>query len=377
MNFDVTEIQEEITQLTRKFVREKLQPLVEEDEKNAVFRPEIIQGLGELGLTGIPTEEQYGGMGLGYLEYISSIQEIASVSTTYAISVAVTGLPQLILQQFGSDAQKKKHIPQLASGKAIGGFALSEPSSGSDAGSLRTTAKKEGKHYLVNGTKLWITQANLSEIIILMARTGGDGPRGISSFILEKGMPGFKLGKKEEKMGMNSSPTYEISLENVKIPAENLIGNEGDGFKIAMTALNSGRITIGATACGVARESLQVALQHSKEREQFGKAIHEFQGVSFMLADMKTQLDAAWLMVQRAAWMKDQGLNFEKEAAMAKLFATDMAMKATTDGVQILGGSGYTREFPVERLMREAKVLQIVEGTNQIQRLLIAKRLIK
>jgi butyryl-CoA dehydrogenase len=303
------------------------------------------------------------------------IEELARVSVTYAISIAVTGLTQVILNTFGNEAQKKKYIPALAGGKAIGAFSLSEASSGSDAASLRTTAKKDGNHYIVNGTKLWATQSDIAETTILMARTGGPGPKGISSFILEKGMPGFKTGKREKKMGMKNSHTMEIILENVKIPAENLIGNEGDGFKVAMTALDNGRITIGASAIGIASSALNVAIGHAKMREQFGKPIAEFQGIQFMLADMGTQLDAAKLMVNRAAWLKDQKKSFSTEAAMAKLFATDTAMQVTTDAVQILGGSGYTQDFPVERFMREAKVLQIVEGTNQIQRVIIGRAL--
>jgi butyryl-CoA dehydrogenase len=373
--FEETEVQKELRDLTRRFAQKELHPHVEADDEKEHFRPEAIQKLGELGLTGITLPEQYGGAGMGYQDYIVTIEELARVSVTYAISVAVTGLTQVILNTFGNDAQKKKYIPALSSGRAIGAFSLSEASSGSDAGSLRTTAKKDGNHYVVNGTKLWATQSDIAETTILMARTGGPGPKGISSFILERGMPGFKTGKREKKMGMKNSHTMEIILENVKIPAENLIGNEGDGFKVAMTALDNGRITIGASALGIASSALNVAISHSKMREQFGKPIAEFQGIQFMLADMGTQLDAAKLMVKRAAWLKDEKKPFSTEAAMAKLFATDMAMQVTTEAVQILGGSGYTQDFPVERFMREAKVLQIVEGTNQIQRVIIGRAL--
>jgi alkylation response protein AidB-like acyl-CoA dehydrogenase len=236
---------------------------------------------------------------------------------------------------------------------------------------------KQGGEYVFNGTKLWITQGDIAETLVLMARTGGPGPKGISAFIVEKGMPGFGLGKREKKMAMHCSHTMELVLNNLRVPAENLIGNEGDGFKIAMTALDGGRITIGSSALGIARSALGVAANHAREREQFGKPIGEFQGVSFMLADMQTQLDAARLLVQRAAWLKDNGHEFSIAAAKAKLFATDMAMKVTTDAVQILGGSGYTQEFPVERFMREAKVMQIVEGTNQIQRLVIGRSIVQ
>lgn len=375
MNFEESAVQTELRELTRKFAQKELIPIVEKDEEEERFRPEVISKLGELGLTGIPVPEDYGGAGLGYQEYAVTIEELAAANTGYAISVAVTGLPQVILNLFGNEAQKKKYIPPLASGRAIGAFSLTEAGSGSDAGALRTTAKRDGDHYVINGTKLYTTQGDVAETIILMARTGEPGPKGVSAFIVEKGMPGLKYGKREKKMGAHTSHTMELVLENLRVPAENLVGKEGDGFKVAMTALDSGRITIAAGAIGISRAALDVAVNHSREREQFGKPIAEFQGVSFMLADMATQLDAARLMVQRAAWLKDNGKPFSIEAAMAKLFATDMAMKVTTDAVQILGGAGYTQDFPVERYMREAKVLQIVEGTNQIQRMIIGRSL--
>ena len=375
MNFEETAVQKELRELTRRFAEKELAPLVEADEKAETFRSEIIRKLGQLGLTGIPVPEAYGGAGLGYQEYTVMIEELASISTAYAISVSVTGLPQIILNQFGNEAQKKKYIPPLARGEAIGAFSLTEASSGSDAASLRTTANHQGDHYLINGTKLYTTQGDSAETIILMARTGGPGGAGVSAFIVEKGMPGLHYGKREKKMGCHASHTMELVLENLKVPAENLIGNEGDGFKVAMTALDSGRITIGAGALGISKAALAVAINHSREREQFGQPIGDFQGVSFMLADMAVSLDAAQLMVQRAAWLKDQGLPHSTEAAMAKLLATDTAMKITTDAVQVLGGAGYTQDFPLERFMREAKVLQIVEGTNQIQRKIIGRTL--
>jgi alkylation response protein AidB-like acyl-CoA dehydrogenase len=376
MHFEETAVQKELRDLTRKFVQKELIHLVEEDERTETFRPELIQKLGDLGLTGIPVPEEYGGAGLGYQEYVSAIEELAAGNMGYAISVAVTGLPQVILNLFGTTAQKKKYIPPLAQGRAIGAFSLSEAASGSDAGSLLTTAKKDGNDYVLNGTKLWTTQGDIAETIIVMARTGEEGPRGVSAFILEKGNPGFQTGKREKKMGCHTSHTMELILNQVRIPAENLVGKEGDGFKIAMTALDSGRITIGAGAIGIARAALKTAVGHAKEREQFGKKIGDFQGISFMLADMAVQLDAAQLLVHRAAWLKDQGKPYSHEAAMAKLLATDTAMKVTTDAVQILGGSGYTQDFPAERYMREAKVLQIVEGTNQIQRMIIGRNLV-
>ncbi len=377
MDFAENSITLALRETAQKFLNKELKPVIEADEESEVFRPEIIKGLGKLGLTGIPVAEEFGGAGLGYQEYAAVIEEIAAVSAGYAISVAVTGLPQVILASGGSEEQKKKYIPRLAAGDAIGAFSLSEASSGSDAGSLRTTARKEGAHYIVDGTKLWTTQADSAETIILMARTGGPGTSGVSAFVLEKGMKGFSLGKREKKMGICISHTMEVVLDGVKIPEANRIGPEGQGFKVAMNALNSGRITIAAVALGVARSALEAATAHARIRNQFGKPIGEFQGISFMLADMKTALEQARLMVARAAWLKDQNQPFAVEASMAKLAATDMCMKVTTDAVQILGGSGYTKEFPVERFMREAKVLQIVEGTNQIQRHIIGRSMLE
>jgi alkylation response protein AidB-like acyl-CoA dehydrogenase len=373
MDFLPTPVQAELRSLARKFVKTKIAPIVEQDEASGTFRPEIIAGLGELGLTGIPVATEYGGAGLGYQDYSVALEEIARVSASYAISVAVTGLPQVILAEGGTPEQKAKYIPPLASGSAIGSFSLSEAGSGSDAGSLTTTAKLSGDHYVLNGTKLWTTQADSASTLLLMARTGEPGPKGISAFILEKGMSGLSMGKREKKMGLHISHTMEVLLENVKVPVTHRVGNEGDGFKVAMNALYAGRITIAAVAIGVAATALEIAAAHSRERSQFGKPIGEHQGLQFMLADMVTSLDSARLLVQRAAWLKDQGLPFATEASMAKLAATDMAMQVTTDAVQILGGSGYTQDFAVERLMREAKVLQIVEGTNQIQRMIIGR----
>jgi alkylation response protein AidB-like acyl-CoA dehydrogenase len=377
MPFEESQIQSELRELARRFARNEILPLIEQDEHEERFRPELIAKAGDLGLTGVPVGEAYGGSGLGYLEYCTVLEEIAQVSTAYAISIAVTGLPQIILDLFGTPEQKKKYIPPLASGRGIGSFALSEAASGSDAGALRTTAVREGDDYVLNGTKLWITQADVADVILLMARTGGPGPKGVSAFIVEKGTPGLRMGKREKKMGCHSSHTMEIVLEGVRVPVANRVGEEGDGFKVAMTALHGGRITIAACGVGVAQAALDVAVAHARQREQFGKPIGEFQGVSFMLADMATSIEASRLLVQRAAGLKDAGKPFAQEASMAKLFATDAAMRVTTDAVQVLGGSGYTQEFPVERYMREAKVLQIVEGTNQIQRMIIGRGLLQ
>lgn len=373
MQFEYNEIQNEIRNLAQKFSESEIKPIVETDEENAIFKPDIIKKLGHLGLTGIPIPEKFGGAGLGYQEYVLALEEIAKHSASYAISVAVSGLPQIILNKFGTEEQKSKYIQPLAKGQHIGAFSLSEASSGSDASSLLTTAEKKNDCYVLNGTKMWTTQGDSADTIIVLARTGGPGAKGISAFIVEKGMKGFQTGKQEKKMGANISHTMELLFDQVKVPESHRIGKEGEGFKIALTALDSGRITIAACALGIAKAALSIAIQHSKERTQFGKPIASFQGPSFMLADMQTLIDASELLIQKAAWYLDQNLPFTQYAAQAKLYATDMAMKVTTDAVQILGGSGYTKEFPLERYMREAKVLQIVEGTNQIQRLVIGQ----
>lgn len=377
LGFTDNEVQAELRALARKFAENEIRPIVDKDEETETFRPEIVRKLGEVGLTGVPVPEAYGGAGLGYAEYLVVIEEIARVSASYAVSVAVTGLAQMILASGGTEEQKQKFLPKLASGEMIGGFALSEASSGSDAASLRLTAKRDGDHYVLNGTKLWITQADSAGVLIVMARTGGPGASGVSAFAVETNSPGFRCSKREKKMGLSISHTMEIVLENVRVPAANRIGPEGEGFKVAMNALNGGRLTISAVAVGVGRAALEVAVAHAKEREQFGKKISEFQGVSFLLADMHAALEASDLLLRRAAALRDAGLPFATEASISKLFTTDATMKVTTDAVQILGGSGYTKEFPAERYMREAKILQIFEGTNQIQRMIIGRSLTK
>lgn len=365
--------QRSIQDLAEKAAKTLLAPIVEKDDEQGVFRRDVILELGKLGLTGIPTPEEYDGAGLGYTEYAIALEEIGAVSVSYAISVAVSGLPQIILNKFGTSEQKKKYIPPLARGEHIGAFGLTESHSGSDAAALYTRAEKKGDEYIISGSKLYITQGNEADTLIVFARTGEPGTKGISAFVVPKVTPGLRLGKKEHKMGLNISPTCELLFEEVKIPASNLVGKVGEGFKIAMTALDSGRITIGATAVGLSKAALAFSVEYAKTRKQFGQPIYSFQGLQFMAADMYTQLEASRLLVLQAAALKDADLPFACEASAAKLFATDSAMKITTDAVQILGGAGYIKDFPVERYMREAKVLQIVEGTNQIQRVVISR----
>lgn len=373
--FERTEEQQALAEAAREFCEGVLGPIAREDDEAERFRPEIIRQMGEMGLCGIPTPEAHGGLGLGYTEYCLVLEEIARVSASYAVSVAVTGLPQVILTQFGSDEQKARWLPGLAAGELLGAFALSEPGSGSDAAALKTTARLEGDHYVLDGTKFWITHGGYADVYVVMARTGEAGPRGISAFLVPGDAAGLSFGKKEEKMGLRASPTVEIVLDGVRVPVGDRIGPEGFGFKVAMTALDSGRITIAATGLGVAQASMEYATNYASERTQFKRPIIDFQGVSFLLADMACQIEAARLVTHKAAALKDGGEAFGHIAAMAKVLATDCAMAVTTDAVQVLGGYGYTREHPVERWMRDAKVMQIVEGTNQIQRLVIGRHL--
>lgn len=373
--FVMTEEREALAEAVREFCNDTLAPHLEEDDENEHFRKEFIQTMGEQGFCGVPAPEEFGGLGLGYSDYAVVLEEIAKVSASYAVSVAVTGLPQMILAKFGTEEQKSAWLPGLAAGEFLGGFALSEPESGSDAGSLKTTAVRDGSDYVLNGTKFWITHGGFADVYIVMARTGEGGPRGVSAFVLPGNAPGLSFGKKEKKMGLRASPTVELILDDVRLPEAARIGPEGFGFTCAMAALDSGRITIGATAVGLAQAALDYSAAYACERRQFKQAIIDFQGVSFMLADMATQTDAARLMVHRAAMMRDAGLDYSREAAMAKLHATDTCMRVTTDAVQVLGGYGYVREHPVERYMRDAKVMQIVEGTNQVQRLVIGRHL--
>jgi acyl-CoA dehydrogenase len=373
--FALTDVQAALVDAARAASREILAGTVKEDDEHEHFRKEHFHALGAAGLCGVQTAEEHGGLGLGYFEYALVLEEIAKVAPSYAVCVAVSGLPQVILAKFGNAAQKAKWMPGLAAGELLGAFALSEPESGSDAASLRTTAERRGDHYVLNGTKFWITHGGVADVYIVMARTGGPGAGGISAFVVTGDTPGLSFGKKEEKMGLRASPTVELVFENAIVPAENLLDREGAGFRVAMSALDSGRITIGATAIGLAQAALDVAGSYACTRKQFDTPIIDFQGVGFMLADMACRIETGRLLVHKAAWLKDQGQPFSHIAAMAKCVATDAAMTVTTDAVQVLGGYGYTREYPVERLMRDAKVMQIVEGTNQVQRLVISRHL--
>jgi alkylation response protein AidB-like acyl-CoA dehydrogenase len=360
-----------------RFVSSEIEPIVAADDAARRFRREIFDGMAGLGITGITTPEEFGGAGLGFTEYVLVMEEIARVSVPYAVVLAVTGLPQQILKAHGTDAQKARWLRELATGKLLGAFALTEPSVGSDAASLKTTAVKKGGRWVLNGQKMFITSAGHADLYVVFARTGGAGPKGISSFLVEKGDAGMTVGPPEKKMGWNSSPLAPLFFENLEIPEDRLLGSEGDGFRHAMAALDSGRITIAGCAVGLMRGALEASLKYAKEREAFGKPIAEQPVVQSMLADMSIKLEGAARLVEQAAALRDAGKPFAKDAAIAKCFATDSAMAVTTDAVQVFGGYGYLSDYPVERMMRDAKVMQIVEGTNQIQRMVIARELLR
>ena len=370
-----SEEQQALIAAAREAAAEILGGTLKDDDEAERFRPEAMRALGEAGLCGVATPEAWGGLGLGYVGYTMVLEQIARISASYAVGVAVTGLPQLILRLYGDDAQRAAWLPGLANGQQLGAFALSEPGSGSDAASLRTTATRRGDAYVLRGTKFWITHGGYADLYVVMARTGGAGPRGISAFLVPGDAPGLSAGKKEEKMGLRASPTAEIVLDDVEIPATNRIGPEGDGFRVAMAALDSGRITIGAVSVGLCQAALDVAAGYATQRKQFNQPIIDFQGVGFLLADMPMGTTGARLLVHQAAALRDADQPYSEMAAMAKCVASDAAVAVTTDAVQVLGGYGYTREYPVERYMRDAKVMQIVEGTNQVQRLVISRHL--
>lgn len=373
----MNEFHQEIREQIKKFRLEQIEPLLEKDDHEAIFRKEIFQQLGELGFTGMTIPEAYGGAELQYTDFCVFLEELSKTSVPYAVTVSVSSMVQSILNKFGNEDQKKTYLPELTSGKEIGAFALSESGSGSDASSLKTTAQEENDHFLLNGSKLWITSGGVAKTYIVMARTAGPGSKGVSAFIVRDGDPGFNYGKNESKMGWRTSPTRELLFQNCKIPKDRLIGQINEGMKVALSALDAGRITIGAISVGLAQRALDESISYSMTREQFGTKIFDFQGLQFMMADMATDIESSRLLVYHAAKLLDEGKPDQKISSMAKMKASDTAMSVSTDAVQILGGVGYTTEYPAERLMRDAKVLQIVEGTNQIQRVVIARNLRK
>lgn len=374
MKFELSEEQKMMQKVARDFAEKQVAPGAAERDEKEEFSRELFDQMGELGLTGICFPEQYGGADGDTLSYILALEELCraddGVGITLSASVSLCAWP---IYAFGTEEQKQKFLVPLATGEKLGAFGLTEPNAGTDAGSQQTVAMKDGDHYIINGSKIFITNAGDAETYIVFAMTDKTkGMRGITAFIMEKDMPGFTFGNKEHKMGIRSSITKELVFQDVKVPAANMLGKEGEGFKIAMATLDGGRIGVAAQALGIAQAALDHAIKYSKERQQFGKPIASNQAIAFMLADMATKVEAARLLTYRAAYLKDAGLPYSKEAAMAKMYASDSAMAVTTDAVQIFGGYGYSREYPVERLMRNAKITQIYEGTNQVQRMVIS-----
>lgn len=373
----MNDFQKDLIENLSKYCAKSIEPHMEHDDEKAHFRMEIFKGLGEYGVTGVTLPENYGGANLSYCDYVYVLEEIAKYSVPYAVTVSVSAMVQTIINEFGTEEQKLKYLPALTAGTEIGAFALSESHAGSDASALKTTAKKVDGGYLLNGTKMWITSAGIAKTYIVMARTGGEGAKGISAFIVRDGATGFLYGKAEKKMGWKVSPTRELIFENCFVADSDLLLAAGKGFTVAMNGLDRGRIAIGAIGVGCAQRALDEAVRYSLTRQQFDQAIFDFQGLQFMLADMATEVEASRLLVHKAAQFVDEKKSDVMLASMAKMKATDTAMSVTTDAVQVLGGVGYTSEYPVERFMRDAKVLQIVEGTNQIQKVVIARQLKK
>lgn len=376
---ELTENQILIRDTIRDFAQKKIKPKVMEWDEAQHFPIEIFKELGELGFMGIIFPEEYGGAGLGYVEFVIIIEELGIVDPSIALSVAAhNGLCTNHIYRFGNEDQKKKYLPDLVSGKKIGAWGLTESSSGSDAASLKSIAEKKGNKYILNGSKTFTTHGASGETLVVMAITNKDaGKKGISAFILEQGLPGLIAGKKENKLGMRASETVQLTFENCEVPAENLLGEEGMGFINSMQILEGGRISIAAVSLGLAQGCLNESLKYSQERFQFGKPLAAFQATQIKLADMKTNLEAARLLTMRAAKMKDDGLPNIKEAAIAKLFASEIAERASSEAVQIHGGYGFIKDYPVEKYYRDVKLLTIGEGTSEIQRIVIAKELLK
>lgn len=379
MNFNLTQEQIMLRKLYREFTEKEVAPLAQEVDETEKFPVETVKKLKKYGFMGIPFPKEYGGAGGDNLAYAMAVEELSrACATTGVIVSAHTSLCAAPIYQFGTQEQKEKYLIPLAKGEKLGAFGLTEPNAGTDASAQQTTAVLEGDHYILKGSKIFITNAGQADIYIIMAMTDkSQGTRGISAFIVELGTEGFTIGKQEHKMGIRGSSTCELIFENCRIPKENLLGKEGKGFGIAMKTLDGGRIGIAAQALGIAQGALDETIKYVKERRQFGKPISYFQNTQFQIADMGTKIEAARLLVYRAAFHKDQGLEYSKEAAMAKLYASEVAMEVTTKAVQLHGGYGYTREYSVERMMRDAKITEIYEGTSEVQRMVISSHLLK
>ncbi len=379
MNFQLTEEQLAVQQAARDFAQNELLPGVIERDTHQKFPTEQIKKMGALGFMGMMVDPKYNGGGMDSISYVLAMEEISKIDASASVCMSVNNsLVCWGLETFGTEEQKQKYLKRLATGEIIGAFCLSEPEAGSDATSQRTTAEDKGDHYLLNGTKNWITNGNSASVYLVIAQTHVEKKhKGINALIVEKGMPGFVVGRKEDKMGIRGSDTHSLMFTDVKVPKANRIGEEGFGFSFAMTTLNGGRIGIASQALGIASGAYELALKYSKERKAFGKELSQHQAIQFKLADMATKIDAARLLIWQAACLKDQKKDFVKAAAQAKLFASQIAQEVTTEAVQIHGGYGYVKEYHVERLMRDAKITQIYEGTTEIQKMVISRELLR
>ncbi|MDC3395041.1 acyl-CoA dehydrogenase [Flavobacteriales bacterium] len=379
MNFELTEEHKMIRDAARDFAQTELLPGVIERDENQTFPAEQIKKLGELGFLGMMVDPKYGGAGMDAVSYVLAMEEISKVDASCSVIMSVNNsLVCWGLETFGTEEQKQKYLKPLATGEIIGAFCLSEPEAGSDATSQQTTAIDKGDHYLLNGTKNWITNGNSASVYLVIAQTDVEKKhKGINAFIVEKGMDGFIVGPKENKLGIRGSDTHSLMFTDVKVPKENRIGEDGFGFTFAMKTLSGGRIGIASQALGIASGAYELALQYSKERKAFGKEISQHQAIAFKLADMATEIEAARLLCLKSAWLKDNGQNYDKLGAMAKVFASETAMKTTVEAVQVHGGYGFVKEYHVERLMRDAKITQIYEGTSEIQRIVISRSVLK
>jgi alkylation response protein AidB-like acyl-CoA dehydrogenase len=377
MDFRLDEEQQTIRDVVRKFAQNELAPHADEWDEHSHFPREIFRPLAELGLTGLLVPEEYGGLDLSRLTGAIIYEELSKADITTGVWLSVHNMVAGLIARFGSDEQRQRWLPGMANGDLLGAFSLSEAHAGSDAADLRCLARRDGDSYIVNGSKFWVSSAGVADVYAVMVKTDPQaGSRGISTLIVERDTPGFSIGKIERKMGMHADPTGELLFDDCRVPAANRLGNEGEGFKIALSSLNGGRLNIGANSVGLAQAAFEVATRYAGERQAFGRPIGGFEGVQFLLADMAMKIEAARLLVWEAAQKMDAGEPVQQHAAMAKCFATDTAMEVTTNAVQVLGGAGYVRDWPVERYMREAKVTQIFEGTNQIQRVVIARALL-
>ena len=379
MDFNLTKTDDLFLQMIREFADKEVKPIAAEVDETERFPEETVRKMAKLGIMGIPVPALYGGAGGDNMLYTMAVEELSRVcATTGVIVSAHTSLCCAPIMENGTEEQKMKYLPKLASGEWIGAFGLTEPNAGTDASAQQTMAVKEGDHYVLNGTKIFITNASHADVFIIMAMTDkSKGTRGISAFIVEKDFPGFSIGKKEKKLGIRGSATCELIMENCIVPAENLLGAEGKGFGIAMKTLDGGRIGIASQALGIAQGAMDETVKYVMERKQFGKPIGKFQNTQFQLADLETKIQASRLLVRKAAFKKDKKQPYSADAAMAKLFAAETAMEMTTKAVQFHGGYGYTREYPVERMMRDAKITEIYEGTSEVQRMVIAAHLLK